>query len=113
MKKIFLCCCLFACYNVNAQQVVSKETVLKTKKMWPLFNGKDLTGWYTFLRTKGKNSDPEKVFVVEDGLLHISGQEFGYISTERTYKNFHLIAEFKWGEKKYPPRDADTTKRDN
>jgi len=24
-----------------------------------------------------------------------------------------LIAEFKWGQKKYPPRDADTTKRDN
>ncbi|MEO6720317.1 MAG: DUF1080 domain-containing protein [Ferruginibacter sp.] len=81
--------------------------------MTPLFNGKDLNGWYSFLQTKGKNNDPEKVFSIEDGQLHISGKEFGYICTEKVYKNFHLIAEFKWGTKKYPPRDADTTKRDN
>jgi len=83
------------------------------EKMKPLFNGKNLNGWYSFLRTQGKNNDPEKVFAVEDGLLHISGKEFGYIATEKVYKNFHLVAEFKWGVKKYPPRDADTTKRDN
>lgn len=79
----------------------------------PLFNGKDLDGWYTFLQSKGKNNDPENVFKVEDGLLHISGKEFGYMCTNKEYTNFHLIAEFKWGIKKYPPRDADTTKRDN
>jgi hypothetical protein len=78
-----------------------------------LFNGKNLDGWYTFLRTKGKANDPEKVFLVENGMLHISGKEFGYIATEKTYRNFKLVAEFKWGVKKYPPRDADTTKRDN
>src|SRR6476619_7780759 len=32
---------------------------------------------------------------------------------KREFKNFHLAVEFKWGIKKYPPRDADTTKRDN
>jgi hypothetical protein len=78
-----------------------------------LFNGKDLKGWYSFLKTKGVNKDPEKIFQVENGLLHISGKEFGYIATEKEYSNFHLVAEFKWGVKKYPPRDADTTKRDN
>ena len=46
-------------------------------------------------------------------MLHISGKEFGYICTNKVYKNFVLAVEFKWGEKKYPPRDADTTKRDN
>ena len=83
------------------------------QSMQPLFNNKDLKGWYSFLKTKGKNNDPEKIFSIEDGLLHISGKEFGYICTEKVYKNFHLVAEFKWGVKKYPPRDADTTKRDN
>ena len=78
-----------------------------------LFNGKDLQGWYSFLATKGKNNDPEKIFLVEKGLLHISGKEFGYICTEKVYKNFHLAVEFKWGTKKYAPREADTTKRDN
>jgi|SRR5687768_4083779 len=83
------------------------------KTVTPLFNGKNLDGWYSFLTTKGKNNDPEKVFTVENGLLHISGKEFGYICTEKIFKNFHLAVEFKWGQKKFPPRDADTTKRDN
>ena len=29
-----------------------------------LFNGKDLTNFYTFLRGHGKNNDPERVFTV-------------------------------------------------
>ena len=79
----------------------------------PLFNGRNLNGFHSFLRTKGKNNDPEKVFLVENGLLHISGKEFGYICTDKSYSNFHLVVECKWGTRKYPPRDADTTKRDN
>lgn len=93
--------------------VLASVTADAQQSMKPLFNGKDLNGWYSFLKTKGKNNDPKKIFAVEDGLLHISGKEFGYICTEKVYKNFHLVAEFKWGVKKYPPRDADTTKRDN
>lgn len=71
----------------------------------PLFNGKDLSGWYTFLKGSGKNNDSAQVFSVHDGLLHITGAVFGYIATERSYTNFHLVAEFKWGVKKYPPRE--------
>ena len=43
-----------------------------------LFNGKDLTGFYTFLGTTakgakpyGKNNDPEKVFTVLNGVLRV------------------------------------------
>jgi hypothetical protein len=93
--------------------LLSSLFVSAQEKLKPLFNGKNLNGWYSFLRTKGKNNDPEKVFTVENSQLHISGKEFGYIATEKTFKNFHLVVEFKWGEKKFPPRDADTTKRDN
>lgn len=103
MKKIFVILCLLLSIFSQAQ----------TKKSKPLFNGRDLNGWYTFLDTKGKNNDPEKVFSIENGLLHISGKEFGYIATEKTYGNFKLVAEFKWGVKKYPPREADSVKRDN
>jgi hypothetical protein len=71
----------------------------------PLFNRKNLDGWYSFLKNNGKNNDPDTVFSVSGGLLHITGKEFGYIVTEKSYINFHLVAEFKWGEKKYPPRE--------
>ena len=77
----------------------------------PLFNGKDLTGWYVFLEKRQKNEDPAQVFKVEKGLLHVSGKEFGYVCTEKTYRNYHLIVEFKWGAHRYPPRE--NAKRDN
>jgi hypothetical protein len=70
-----------------------------------LFNGKDLSGWYSFLKNKGKNNDSNQVFTVNRGLLKITGQDFGYIVTEKSFTNFHLVVEFKWGEKKYPPRE--------
>ena len=76
-----------------------------------LFNGKDLQGWYTFLRTKGINSDPQGIFKAADGVLGILGQEFGYVSTVAEYGDFHLTLEFKWGEKRFPPREK--AKRDS
>ena len=81
------------------------------QKFKPLFNGKNLDGWYSYLKNKGKNNDPDTVFSVNNGLLRISGKEFGYIITNRSFADFHLVVEFKWGEKKYPPRE--NQKRDN
>ena len=75
------------------------------QKFKPLFNGKNLNGWYSFLKNKGKNNDSNQVFTVKDGLLKITGQDFGYIVTEKSFTDFHLVVEFKWGEKKYPPRE--------
>jgi hypothetical protein len=63
-----------------------------------LFDRKDLKGFDTFLRDKGLNSDPEQVFKVEDGTIHVSGTEMGYIITQKEYSNYYLRAEFKWGK---------------
>ncbi len=68
-----------------------------------LFNGKNLDGLYTWLSDK-KYEDPKKVFTVEDGMLHISGDGFGYVATKNCYKNYHLVAEFRWGEKTWQSR---------
>jgi hypothetical protein len=78
-----------------------------------LFNGKDLTNFYTYLgappnskqQRYGKNNDPEKVFTVHDGMVHVSGKVFGGFITEKEYENYHLVVEFKWGEKTWPPRE--------
>jgi hypothetical protein len=70
----------------------------------PLFNGKNFDGFDTLLEKHGINNDPDKVFQVEKGVLHISGQEFGGLVTQKEYENYYLRAEFKWGEKMYPPR---------
>ena len=95
-KKYIFFIILFAVLSINCSDAQDFK---------PLFNGKDLNGWYTFLKTKGKSNDPDSVFSVTNGLLKITGKEFGYIVTEKSFENFHLVVEFKWGEKKYPPRE--------
>ncbi len=62
------------------------------------FNGTDLSQFDTFLRGSGLNSDPEHVFTVKNGVIHVSGTTMGYIVTRQEYKNYYLRAEFKWGE---------------
>src|SRR5262245_62171973 len=69
-----------------------------------LFNGKDLNGFDTFLRDKGLNNDPDGVFKVHDGMVHVSGVEYGYFITKAEYENYHLKTEFKWGDATHPPR---------
>ncbi len=71
----------------------------------PLFNGKDLAGWYTFVPGEGKNKDSLGIFKVENGTVHVSGQKFAFISTEKEYSNFRFTVDFKWGQKKWPPRE--------
>ena len=54
----------------------------------PLFNGKDLTGWK-------KNGDEK--WVVEEGtiLCESTANKYGYLTTEKTYKDFTLRLKFK------------------
>lgn len=78
--------------------------ILAKKKFSPIFSGRDFDGWYLYLRDRPRNEDPKNVFQIDDQVLRISGEEFGYLMTEKLYHNFYLKLEFKWGEKKWPPR---------
>jgi len=93
-----------------------------------LFNGKDLTGWETFLgkphasvdlpgprdakgehvNRVGVDTDPRAVFsvVTADGrpAIRISGEIYGALTTRAQFENYHLRFQFKWGEKRWPPR---------
>lgn len=56
-----------------------------------LFNGKDLTGWKIYGTEK---------WYVEDGLLICESgpdKEYGYLGTEKIFKDFDLTLEFKQG----------------
>jgi hypothetical protein len=74
------------------------NTPVSPKHVTPLFNGKDLTGLTTWLKDT-KTADPRKVFRVEDGIIHISGDGNGYVATEREYRDYHLVVEFRWGQR--------------
>jgi hypothetical protein len=93
---------LFACPALaGAEAITPKETIV-------LFNGKDLTGFYKYLRGLGKNNDPDNVITVHDGMIHVTGKVFGCFTTDKDYENYHLVVEFKWGDKTWPPRENRT-----
>ncbi|WP_446742921.1 3-keto-disaccharide hydrolase [Silvibacterium acidisoli] len=71
-----------------------------------LFDGHDLDGLDVFIKGQGLNNDPDHVFQVEHGVLHVSGKTMGYVITKQPYQNYYLRAEFKWGEKTYAPRQG-------
>jgi hypothetical protein len=77
---------------------------LKTGKPILAFNGKDLTGFYPYTRDHGYD-DPNKVFTVEDRMIRVSGQEFGGFATCGNFSDYHLVVEWKWGTKTWPPRE--------
>jgi hypothetical protein len=79
------------------------EPVSPQKAPIRLFNGKNLDGLYTWLQDT-KYKDPRKVFTVENGMLHISGDGMGYICTKRAYKDYHLVMEYRWGGRTWQTR---------
>ena len=71
------------------QAIIPKDTI-------HLFNGTNLDGWYTWLKGD-QYRDPKHVFSVKDGIIRISGEEWGGIATRNAYRDYHLIVEWKWG----------------
>src|SRR5262245_38737413 len=86
-------------------------SVQAAEQAWqPLFNGKNLDGWYVVIG-KARTNDQAKLGQVEDGAIHMykdaaeaSRQPAGYIVTEKDYSNYHLKLEYKWGKKRFAPR---------
>jgi len=91
-----------------------------------IFNGRDLSGWTTYLGSPdrpgatepiGIDRDPLHVFTVvaADGepAIRISGQVMGELRTRESFSNYHLRLQFKWGRQKWPPRDASDNPRDS
>jgi hypothetical protein len=68
-----------------------------------LFNGRNFEGFYTWIRDL-KYADWNKVFTVKDGMIHVSGDGYGGLITNREYRDYHLIVEFKWGDKTWGNR---------
>ena len=59
---------------------------------------------YTWLKDT-KREDPRKVFSVKDGMIHVSGDGLGGLVTNKRYRDYHLVLEFKFGDKTWHERE--------
>ncbi len=63
-----------------------------------LLDGNGSRGLYTWLKDSSYR-DPRKVFRIENGTLHVSGEGLGYIGTRDEYRDYRLVIEYKWGDR--------------
>ncbi len=59
-----------------------------------LFNGKNLNNWTFHL--KDPAVDPAKVFTVQNGVINIKGDPFGYMRTKESYSDYKLHVEYRY-----------------
>jgi hypothetical protein len=65
------------------------------KKVY-LFNGKNMDGWKVVLKEEADAFSGASTFSVENEMIHITGQPFGYARTEKKYSNYLLHLEWRW-----------------
>jgi 3-keto-disaccharide hydrolase len=72
-----------------------------------LFNGKDLNNFTTWVRDT-RHEDPRHIFNVETDqgqpVIHMTGDGYGGLITKAEYTNYHLVAEYRWGERTWGDR---------
>ncbi|HTN75515.1 MAG TPA: DUF1080 domain-containing protein [Pirellulaceae bacterium] len=73
-----------------AEPIVPEQTI----KLLP---DSGLAGWESYLQASGRE-DPRGVFKIKEGVLHISGDDRGYLATRDAYANYHLSLEYQWGQ---------------
>jgi hypothetical protein len=77
-------------YVTNAQSKAPKSKGNEIR----LFNGKDLKNWVFHL--KDPAIDPATVFTVQNGVIHIKGDPFGYMRTKESYSDYKLNVEWRY-----------------
>jgi len=108
-RTIAIAC--FAAASFSSTPMLAEEPVsdgaqaIAPTKHIQLFDGKGLRKCYTWLKDT-KREDPRQVFRVNDGILHITGDGWGSVTTKDKYRDYHLVLEFKWGDRTWQKRES-------
>jgi hypothetical protein len=70
-----------------------------------LFPAETLDAFTIYSKQRNAYTDPNRVFRLKDGFLRASGDEVLFLKTKRTFKNYYLVAEYKWLDS-VTPRDS-------
>lgn len=96
MVRLLISCVLVLPHFISRSGAV--EEPITPRETTPLFNGKDLSGFTSWLRDS-KREDPKRVFRVTGGQLHLTGDGFGYLATEKPYTDYRVVLEYRWGKR--------------
>ena len=69
----------------------------KSSKNGSLFTPTNASKWEYVIKDKAVS--PSQVFIMNDGLLQITGVSTGYLRTKKTYTNYELNVEWRWTKK--------------
>jgi hypothetical protein len=77
------------------------QTAIAPEKTIPLFDGRSLDNFYTWL-VDSHREDPLRVITVVDQVdgapaIRISGEKWGGLVTREAYRDYRLVVEFRWG----------------
>jgi len=89
--------------QLPAEEAPNRAPITPADGVIKLFNGQNLDGLYTYFRDT-QFEDPRRVVTVHDGLLHITGDGVGGVSTRNEYRDYHMICEFRWGPRTWGNR---------
>ncbi|WP_435355826.1 3-keto-disaccharide hydrolase [Emticicia sp. SJ17W-69] len=64
-----------------------------------LFNGKDLSNWYSDVPAKDKDSTLRQSFIIRNGLLVSMGTPEGHLMSKEKYENYRLEVEYRFAGK--------------
>ena len=85
---------LFSSIALAATLLLGLPMGVSAQKTHTLFNGKNLNNWNFVVEN---NAVPaEQVFGIQNGVIHIKGQPFGYMYTKEKYSNYKLHVEWRW-----------------
>lgn len=82
-----------------------ENDALSPDKVISLFNGRDLSSFYIWLKGS-RYEDPKGVFTVANGQIRISGEDWGGITTKQMYRDYRLVVEWRWGSKTWAERET-------
>ncbi len=77
--------------------LLCSQTVL-AQKTQQLSNDKKLKNWYAFSAENGKQKHATDLFSYDDGIIQLFGPKAGYLMSKKAYRNFELLADYRWNE---------------
>lgn len=94
LQIIIILLAVLATLPLPASAQGKKDQKANKTKTIQLFNGKNLKNWDFFLRDN--SVDPAGIFTLQNSVIHIKGDPFGYMRTKQQYSDYNLHVEYRY-----------------